>query len=228
METIFLACFVFGLLFTVASFALGAVGGLHFGHSNVHLGGGHAHAGTPHAGTPHVHAGQPNVHGPESPGSREVGVPWLNASSVVGALTWFGAAGYLATRLGGWSLPFVLIAALAVGALGWYLVARFLGLLLKGEVEMDPEDYRLEGTVGKVTVSIGAGSTGEVLFEKAGVRRSEAARSLEGVAIPRGTEVVITSYTDGFATVQPWREFMASRDAESRQRRLTAGETREA
>ena len=219
METIFLACFIFGLLFTVATFALGAAGGVHFGHSSAHIGG-HAHVGG------HAHAG--HVHSPESHSPQDAGVPWLNASSLVGALTWFGAAGYLAIRLGSWGTLYVVLAALVAGAVGWYLVARFLGLLLKGEVEMDPEDYRLEGTVGKVTVSIGPGATGEIVFEKAGVRRSEAARAREGVAIPRGTEVVITSYTDGFATVQPWGEFMAARDAESRQRRLTASETREA
>jgi membrane protein implicated in regulation of membrane protease activity len=95
-----------------------------------------------------------------------------------------------------------------VGALGWYLVARFLGLVLRGEVEMDPDDYRLEGTVGKVTVAIPSGKSGEVVYEKAGLRRSEAARAVGGAAIPRGAEVVITAYADGFATVQPWSEFI--------------------
>ena len=98
------------------------------------------------------------------------------------------------------------------GAAGWYLIARFLGVILKGEVEMDPDDYRLEGTVGQLTVSIPAGGTGEVVFEKAGLRRSEAARALGDVALPRGSEVVITSYAHGFATVQPWNEFLAERD----------------
>jgi hypothetical protein len=73
---------------------------------------------------------------------------------------------------------------------------------------MDPEDYRLEGTLGQVTVGIPAGGTGEIVFEKAGSRRGEAARALNGAAIPRGTEVVITSYARGFATVQPWGEFI--------------------
>jgi membrane protein implicated in regulation of membrane protease activity len=106
----------------------------------------------------------------------------------------------------------VLLIALAAAALGWYLIARFLGLVLKGEVEMNPEDYRLEGTVGQLTVGIPAGGKGEVLFEKAGLRRSEAARAMGGTPIARGSEVVITSYIDGFATVQPWGEFLAERD----------------
>ncbi len=106
--------------------------------------------------------------------------------------------------------------------MGWYLIARFLGLVLSGEREMDPADYRLEGTVGQVTVSIPAGGTGEVVFSKAGSRRSEAARAISGGPIPRGSEVVITTYADGFATVQPWGEFMASRE------QLAPAEKREA
>ncbi len=190
METFFLACFAFGLLFTLLSFVLGSVHiGGHFGH---HLG--------------HAHVAHGEAHGDQ--------MPLLNASSLVGGLTWFGAAGFLLTRLGDWALPVAIVGALAVGALGWYLVARFLGLVLKGEVEMDPDDYRLEGTVGQVSVGIPAGGTGEIMFEQAGLRRSEAARAnVKGHPIARGTEVVITNYTDGFATVQPWGEFLAERDS---------------
>jgi membrane protein implicated in regulation of membrane protease activity len=187
METFFLACFAIGLLFLIASLVLGHV---------PHLGGGHGHLGHGHIGSPDSDA-----------------LPLLNGSSFVGGLTWFGAAGYVLTRLAGFSLPAALIGAIAIGALGWYLVARFLGLILKGEVEMDPADYRLEGTVGKVSIGIPVGGTGEILFEKAGTRRSEAARALDRTAIPKGAEVVITTYRDGFATVQPWGEYLAARDA---------------
>jgi hypothetical protein len=214
METIFLACIAFGALFTVASFALGMAG-----HGAAHLGGhngahiGHGPSGNAHAGGAHVH----DVSAHQSAGTVHhgfhVSLPLLNASSVVGALTWFGAAGYVLTRLTPLALPAILLGALIAAAVGWYLVARFLGLVMAGEVEMDPDDYRLEGTVGKVTVSIPAGGTGEVVFSKVGARRSEAARAAGGVAIPRGSEVVITAYADGFATVQPWGEFLAERDA---------------
>ena len=220
METFFLACFVFGALFTIASLVLGFAGhgAAHLSHSPaVDLG---AHVGHPgHAAfTGHpghaAHTGHPDLpHGgsPESTRGAQH-LPWLNASSGIGALTWFGAAGYLLVRLGDLALPAVILGALAAGAAGWYLVARFLGLVLSGEREMDPADYRLEGTVGNVTVSIPAGGTGEVVFSKAGARRSEAARSVGGSPIPRGAEVVITSYAQGFATVQPWGEFLATRD----------------
>ena len=203
METFFLACFAFGALFTLASFALGMAG-----HGLAHLTHGHA-VGPAHA---HAHGDGAHVHADQH-GVPHVSIPLLNFSSVLGALTWFGAAGYLLVRLGAWALPAVILGALLAGGVGWYLVARFLGLVLAGEREMDPEDYRLEGTVGQVTVSIPAGGTGEVVFSKVGARRSEAARGLDGAAIPRGSEVVITSYAVGFATVQPWSEFLAARDA---------------
>jgi membrane protein implicated in regulation of membrane protease activity len=211
METFFLACFAFGALFTVASFALGMAG-----HGLAHLSHGHAVGPAhPHAhGPAHAHGDGAHAHAhADQHGVPHVSIPLLNFSSVLGALTWFGAAGYLLVRLGAWALPAVVLGALLAGAVGWYLVARFLGLVLAGEREMDPEDYRLEGTVGRVTVSIPAGGTGEVVFSKAGARRSEAARGLDGAAIRRGSEVVITSYADGFATVQPWTEFLAARDA---------------
>ncbi len=138
--------------------------------------------------------------------------PLLNGSSFVGGLTWFGAAGFILVRLGWFSLPVALIAAVAVGAVGWYAIARYLGMILKGEVEMDPADYRMEGTVGQLSIGIPSGGTGEILFEKGGTRRSESARALGGAAIPRGAEVVITAYHDGFATVQPWGDFVAARE----------------
>lgn len=213
MENIFLACFAIGLLFTLATVALGFVGG-GLGHAGGHAGhaanAGHVGHGA-HAGHAAHSAAAHDGHGGQDLGGG-TGLPLLNASSALGALTWFGAAGYLLTRLGDWALPLVLLGAIAVGALGWYLIARFLQLILKGEVEMDPEDYRLEGTVGRLTVSIPAGGTGEIVFTKAGSTRSEAARAIGGEAIPRGSEVVITAYADGFASVQPWTEFVAEHE----------------
>jgi hypothetical protein len=215
METIFLACFAFGALFTLVTVVLGFAG-----HGAAHIAHAHAHAHVGHIGHAHADGGHAGVHANGS-NNNEMGhvtaplhatTPLMNGSSVMGALTWFGAAGYLLLRLGDWALPAVVLGAVVAGAAGWYLIARFLGLVLAGEREMDPADYRLEGTVGQVTVSIPAGGTGEVVFSKSGARRSEAARAVGAVPIARGSEVVITKYVDGFATVQPWGEFLAARD----------------
>jgi hypothetical protein len=179
MEAFFLGLFLFGALFTLATIVLG------HGHSGSDFGAGHDGF------------------------LGHLAAPILNASSLIGFVTWFGAAGYLLLRLSDWALIGVLIGATLGGAAGAYLIARFLRLVLAGEREMDPEDYRLEGTVGQVTVGIPPGGTGEVVFTKAGARRSEAARGIDGSPIPRGTEVVITRYERGFATVQAWAEFVA-------------------
>src|ERR1700732_2140975 len=99
MESIFLACFIFGALFTLASIALGFAGhgAAHIGHG-AHVGGdlghgaahvGHGPAHMDHGGAHLNHgAAQTNhgVHG-EIPHSSEANsltsLPWLNASSVV-------------------------------------------------------------------------------------------------------------------------------------------------
>jgi hypothetical protein len=155
----------------------------------------------------------------DTSGQHGHSLPLLNLSSVVGALTWFGAAGYLLLSLGDLAPLTVIVGALLAGAVGWYLIARFLGFMLRGERELDPEDYRLDGTLGKVSVAIPAHGTGEIVFSKADVRRGEAARGLDGRPIPRGSEVVIVSYAHGFATVQPWGEYLEARERVAAQHR---------
>jgi len=181
LESVFIACFAFGVLFTLGS-ALFTVHGLHGANAPSH------HAGADHG---------------DGVGARTLLGQVANPSSVLAFLTWFGAAGYVLERYVGWGLAGVLAGATAAGIAGWYLITRFLDLILAGEREMHPEDYRLEGTIGRVSIPIPDGGTGEVVFTKGGVRRSEAARALAG-PVPRGTEVVITRYANGFATVEPW------------------------
>jgi membrane protein implicated in regulation of membrane protease activity len=204
MDTFFLACLGFGALFTLASLVLGSA---HVGH--LHIGPGHhGHAAGHHGHAAGHHGHAAGYHG-HAAGHH---LPAINVSSVLAAITWFGAAGYVLSQLGDWAMPAVILGALLAGAIGWYLIARFLGVVLAGQTKLDPADYRLEGTVGEVTVRIPPGGTGEVVFSKVGLRRSEAARGLQGAAIPRGTEVVITQYADGFATVQPWSEYIQAHD----------------
>ncbi len=210
-EDIFLACFAFGALFTIVSVVLGIAGAaLHApqaGHVVHHTAGGpenlHAHADI------HAHGGA--EHGAHD-GDGHTGhgtLPLLNASSLLAFLTWFGAAGYLLLRFAHWPLPAAAGAAVAAGGAGALLVAFFLTFVLAGEREMDPRDYRLEGTIARVSVTIPAGGTGEIVFSMAGSRRGEAARSLSGRPIARDTEVVIIDYAHGVAAVQPWEEFVA-------------------
>jgi membrane protein implicated in regulation of membrane protease activity len=217
METLFLACFAFGALFTAVSAVIGmahtAVPGAdagHFGHFGHAAHGAHAPHGL-HGGA-HGHV----AHGVEVGQASafhlfDALAPFLNASSLLAFLTWFGAVGYLTLRFAGWALPLALLAALLAGAAGALLLGTFLRKVLAGEEVLDARDFRLEGTLARVTVSITEHGAGEVVFEKAGRRRSEAARSDDGRAIPRGTEVVILRYARGTAHVQPWNQLLQER-----------------
>jgi hypothetical protein len=219
METFFLACFVFGALFTVLSAVLGfagsAIHGGHVGHVGNgghagHVGNGGAHAPAGHGaptGHGHGHVGGDTLHGHQGDdGAAGHGrLPLLNMSTLVAFLTWFGAAGYLLLRLGAALVP-ALGGAVVAGALAGLLISLFLAKVQAGEREMDPEAYRLKGTIARVTVRIPAGGVGEIVFTKAGSRRSEAARSLSGEPIARETEVVIVDYARGVARVVPLEE----------------------
>jgi hypothetical protein len=77
-------------------------------------------------------------------------------------------------------------------------------ILLPRERVMTSEDTRMEGVVARVSDEIRAGGgIGEILYTQLDTRRSAAARSEEGVAIPRGTEVVVLRYQKGIAYVSP-------------------------
>jgi hypothetical protein len=123
-------------------------------------------------------------------------------------LAWFGGLGYvLATRS-----KLVAVAslgiALAAGVFAGWVVFRFMVRLLKDNGgQMNDWDYRHEGSIGTISISIRPGGTGEVIFEQHGVRRSLGARSEDGSAIDKGAEVVINRYEKGIAYVKPWEEF---------------------
>lgn len=238
MEIVFLACFIFGALFTVTSVVLGFAGhelhelhlghgahAGHVGHSGPGVGasghgdltapGGHA----PHQVGPGLPAGDGAAHAGHHAGPAQGdadqgagihhGLPLLNASSILAFLTWFGAAGYLLTAFGGWPLWGAVPAAMVAGLAGASIIALFLAKVMAGESEMSPRDYRLEGTIARVSSGIPAGGVGEIVFTKAGACRGEAARNLSGRPLPRDTEVVILEYERGVATVQPWDELAA-------------------
>lgn len=212
METLFLACFAFGVLFTFGSMLLGFVSGI--GHGGDGGGGtdlgGHAGADSGHIG--HGHTGGADHGGHTGDGQHGLG-SLLSVYSISGFLTWFGAAGYLLTRFAAWPVFAVTGASIVVGGFGGAVIALFIARLRMGEREMDPDDYRLEGTIARVTVAIPENGVGEILFSKAGTRRVEAARSLDGGAISDDAEVVIMDYKSGVAGVQPWDAMMAARES---------------
>ena len=57
-----------------------------------------------------------------------------------------------------------------------------------------------------LSVSIREGGTGEIVYSQVGTRRVCGARSEDGSAIAKGTEVVVTRYEKGIAYVRLWSE----------------------
>jgi membrane protein implicated in regulation of membrane protease activity len=190
MDTIYLICFVIGLMLSVAT-ALGGLGHVHFGHWG-HLGR-LGHLG--HLG----HSGH---------GSGSHGISAFNGFTITAFLCWFGGAGYLLHHYGGLMAWLVLVLAALSGMFGASLIwALLFKVLLPRERVLRSEDTEMTGVLAEVSDSIRSGDgIGEILFVQTGARRSAAARSDDGSEIARGTEVVVIRYERGVAYVRPWSE----------------------
>ena len=93
------------------------------------------------------------------------------------------------------------------GVLGGGIIFFFLSrVLISDEENMDPADYEMVGVLGRLCVSIREGGTGEILYSQAGTRRVCGARSEDGKAMAKGTEVMVTRYEKGIAYVRLWSE----------------------
>lgn len=189
-ESFYLVCFVTGFCLSVLALLGGA---LHwpFGHDahGWHFG---SHGGGAGHGAAHAEGN---------------GVSPFNLATVMAFLAWFGGMGYLLTGRGHLGELFVLGAALLAGVSGSAVVFVFLTkVLLKHERFLESADFEMTGVLGRVTVGIREGGTGEIVYSQAGTRRSSGARSENGTAIGRGSEVVVTRYEKGIAYVRPWEE----------------------
>lgn len=184
METFFIICFATGLILSLLS-AFGGFGHLHIGHFHVghHIGHGH---GASHHG----------------------GLSAVNAFTVLAFITWFGGAGYLLHRSTIFPSAVVLVLAAISGFAGAGLLwAALFKVLLPHERVMDVADTEMSGVVARVSNGIRDGDgIGEIIFSQTGTRRASAARSDDGRAIERGTEVIVIRYERGIAYVRRWDE----------------------
>lgn len=141
------------------------------------------------------------------------GVLPINLGAVLAFVGWFGGVGFLARNAAGWPLALALVVGIGGGLVGALAVGRVMSVLVspKGAV-LDPADYRLPGTIARVTSSIRAGGVGEIVYEQAGVRQVSAARAAAGQAIPRGVEVVLVEAAAGTALVEPAATFFENDD----------------
>ena len=194
MISFFAGAFAFGLLFTTFTFLLGGFGA--HSHGIAHgllngLTGSHASG--------HAHGQSANHLSP------------FSLSTLSAFLTWFGGAGYLLTRYSPLTALAISLTALAFGVFGGALfftaIARFIVPRL---TVLNPEDFRVQGAVARVTSTIQPDRIGEIVYTLGGSRHADGARSESGELIERGTQVVILRMEKGIAYVEPWATFAES------------------
>lgn len=183
----YLVCFVVGFFLSALMFV---GGGLHLHIPHFHAGHGHISG--------HAHAGH---------GAHSSQFSPFNLISLTAFLAWFGGTGFLLTRHSAVWFWAALGISLLSGTGGAAIIYLFLSrVLTHPEEALDPADYEMVGVLGRLSMPIREGGTGELIYSQAGTRRVCGARAENGAAIPKTTEVVVTRYERGIAYVRPWSE----------------------
>jgi membrane protein implicated in regulation of membrane protease activity len=216
----YLICFAAGFCFSLFSFVFGGArfSRLHLPHLHGHGVGHWPVAHGPVAPTPGAHAGAGQAPAATQGATaaqtasaaqvaRGSGVSPFNPPTLAAFLAWFGGTGYLLTRFSTLWVGLGLTLSVLSGLVGGGIIFLFLSkVLISDEENMDPADYEMVGVLGKLSVSIREGGTGELIYSQAGTRRVCGARSEDGSAMAKGTEVVVTRYEKGIAYVERWSE----------------------
>jgi membrane protein implicated in regulation of membrane protease activity len=184
-ETFYLVAFAVGFLLSALSFLAGAIRMPHF---HFH---GHAHGHGLKAG--------------------RGGLSPLNIGTVAAFLAWFGGTGYILERHSNLWIFLGLFVSIMSGLGGAAIIFWFLKKLTGTEAPLDPADYDMVGVLGSIGSPVRGGGTGELLYSRGGTRRAVAARSEDGVEIPRNAEVIVIRYEKGVAYVRRWEEMSGER-----------------
>jgi hypothetical protein len=192
----YLAVFVIGFALTAIAFLTGAAG-----HSFGELG-----------DIFHGSHGGHGVGGADAHSAGGLHVPVVNFGTVTAFMMWFGGIGYLFAAYSNVVALLILVLAAAGGLIGAGIVFVFIAkMLAPDQSPMNPADYHMPGTLGRVTVTIPVGGTGEIVYTQAGTRKTVAARADDGAEIARGTEVVVLRYERGIAYARPWDQVAGDR-----------------
>ncbi|HEX3820134.1 MAG TPA: hypothetical protein VHW45_07370 [Candidatus Sulfotelmatobacter sp.] len=210
----YLICFAVGFFFSLFSFVFGGSRAkLHLPHFHGHAGG---HLPAAHGPVAHGPAtvGQGATHGTGSGHvHKAVSVSPFNPPAIAAFLAWFGGAGYLLTRFSVIWIGFALSLSVIAGLIGGGIIFLFLSRVLISEEEcLDPADFEMVGVLGKLSMPIRNGGTGELIYSQMGTRRVCGARSDDGTVMTKGMEVVVTRYEKGIAYVRLWSEMSGEPD----------------
>jgi membrane protein implicated in regulation of membrane protease activity len=196
----YLVCFLVGFMLSAVALLMGHFNlRLHFPHFGLHGPG-------PQGGVHGAGTHPPSPAGGHSQVIRNTEASPVNFATVTAFLAWFGGSGYLLTRYYTFWHMLALGFAALFGLAGAGIVFWFLRKLSSADENLDPADYEMTGALGRVVSIIRAGGTGEMVYAQGGTRHTAAARSEDGSAIPRGTEVVVTRFEKGIAYVRRWED----------------------
>ena len=79
-------------------------------------------------------------------------------------------------------------------------------VLMPHERELTAFETDVVGVVGRVSSPIRSDGTGEIVYQQLGATRSAIARSEDGDAIEKETEVYVIRYDKGIAYVKRWED----------------------
>jgi hypothetical protein len=172
-------------------------------------------AGSVHLHIPHLHLHH-GIHMPRGASGSHGEVPWFNFGTISAFLAWFGGTGYLLEHYYHvWVVVVIFVATLsglgASAVVFWFLAK----VLMADEVPLDPADYDMVGVLGRTTISIRPGGTGELVFTQGGTRHVAGARSENGAAIPKGAEVLVTRYEKGIAYVRLFADALGEEELQA-------------
>ena len=186
----YLVCFIVGFGLSVLSLLAGSFH-LHLPHLHVHHG---------------IHLGG---RGLGRGGSGKGDLSFFNFGTIAAFLAWFGGIGYLLAHYYsvwfGFALGIATLCGLGAASVVFWFLAK---VLMSRESALDPADYDMVGVLGRLSIPIRQGGTGELIYSQGGTRRVTGARSDDGVAIPKGSEVMVTRYEKGIAYVRRWEDEM--------------------
>jgi hypothetical protein len=94
------------------------------------------------------------------------------------------------------------------GLLGGGAIYLFLSkVLTSADENLGAEEFGMVGVLGRLSMPIREGGTGELIYSQGGTRRTCGARAEDaGAALSKGSEVLVTRYEKGLAYVRLWDE----------------------
>lgn len=130
----------------------------------------------------------------------------LTAPTVGAFATILGITGYLLWRYSTLTVQVQLFVGVGAALLGTFVATWAVAHWAKQAATEDVVDerYLLQGHPAQVVASIASSERGEITYVVGEKRYATAAMSLDGNAVPAGTEVVIDRVEDGVAYVEPW------------------------